>query len=161
MNNPYIIEKLKEQALLDRIAELETKMAELEVLAKKDNFPQVGDTYWYINTFGGVSYETWGGNISERDMLEIGNIFRTKGQAEFEVEKLKVVVELRKFSVPFKHGGDNYTFNYNHKNGKIVNLYASEGYQDFGALYFESNEELNKAIKSVGEDRIKKYIFGV
>ena len=34
MNNPYIIEKLKEQALLDRIAELEKRIEKLE---KKEN----------------------------------------------------------------------------------------------------------------------------
>lgn len=148
--------------LQDELKALKQRIAELENQAKEEQeFPQDDDNYWYIDETGEVLIESWDGLSSEIDMLEIGNIYKTEDEAEFEVEKLKVLVELRKFSVPFKHSGDNYTFNYNHKNGKIVNLYASEGYQDFGALYFESNEELNKAIKSVGEDRIKKYIFGV
>ena len=144
------------------INSLKQRVAELEQQAKQEQeFPQYGDTYWRINAYGGVSKEIWDGYDIEKDMLEIGNGFRTEQEAEFAVEKLKIEAELRKLSVPFKHGDDNYTFNYNHKNGKIVNLYANEGYQDFGALYFESNEELNRAIKSVGEHRIKKYIFGV
>jgi len=149
-----------------RIEALETEFAEkiktLKAEAQREQeFPQDGDVYWYMNALGIIFNDKWSGSISEEEMLEIGNVFKTRVQAEFEVEKLKVLVELREFSVPFKHYGNNYTFNYNHKNGKIVNLYASKGYQDFGALYFESNEELNRAIKSVGEDRIKKYIFGV
>ena len=30
-----------------------------------------------------------------------------------------------------------------------------------GAIYFESREKVEEAIDAVGEDRIKKYIFGV
>lgn len=161
MNNPYIIEKLKEKAMLDRISKLETKVAQLEVLAKQeDNFPQEDDMFWFIDTFGKPVGSTWGESITNRQLIEIGNMFRTKEQAEFEVEKLKVLVELRKFSVPFKRGG-NYTFNYYHEDEKIVNVYASGDYQEIGTLYFESNEEMNRAIQTVGEERIKKYIFGV
>ena len=148
--------------LQEELKALKERIAELEEQEKQEReFPKKDDDYWFIDERGEVLIESWDVLGSEIDMLEIGNIYKTEEQAEFAVEKLKVEAELRKFSVPFKHGGDNYTFNYNHENGKIVNLYASEGYQDFGALYFESNEELNKAIESVGKDRIKKYIFGV
>ena len=148
--------------LQDELKVLKERIAELEELAKEEReFPQDGDTYWFIDDEGGMSSTFYKNYYLDIYRQKIGNIFRTEEEAEFAVKKLKVEAELRKFSVPFKHGGDNYTFNYNHKNGKIVNLYASEGYQDFGALYFESNEELNKAIESVGKDRIKKYIFGV
>lgn len=148
--------------LQEELKALKERIAELEELAKEEQeFPQDGDEYWYIGKIGTGCWGVWEDSSVDKHLKSIGNVFETEGEAEFAVEKLKVEAELRKLSVPFKHGDNNYTFNYNHKNGKIVNLYASEGYQDFGALYFESNEELNRAIKSVGEHRIKKYIFGV
>lgn len=80
-------------------------------------------------------------------------------KAEFAVEKLKVEAELRKYSRTFKHGGDNYTLNFNHDKGKIVHVYASESYEELGSLYFESRDKAQQAIDEVGEDRIKRSIF--
>ena len=149
-------------SLQDELKALKERIAELEYHAKEQQeFPQEGHWYWYITSDAGIGMNSWEGEFEfEKEQLSIGNIFRTREEAKFALEKLKVEAELRKFSVPFKRGG-NYTFNYHHEDEKIVNVYASEGYQEIGELYFKSNEELNKAIKSVGEERIKKYIFRV
>ena len=143
------------------INSLKQRIAELEQQAKQEQeFPQYGDTYWCINAYGGVSKETWDGYDIEKDMLVIGNGFRTEQEAEFAVEKLKVEAELRKFSRPFVDGEENNHIKYSPSFDELSVL-TSFSYQDQGVFYFESKEKVQQAIESVGADRIKKYIFGV
>ena len=148
--------------LQEELRVLKERISELEELVKEEQeFPQDGDKYWLIEETLGVSRYAWAGDDFDNKLLSVGNVFRTKQQAEFAIEKLKVEAELRKFSRKFKHGGDNYTFNFNHDEGKIVHVYASESYEELGSLYFESRDKAQQAIDEVGEERIKKYIFGV
>ena len=145
-------EELK--ALKDRIAELEEQVKE------EQEFPQDGDGYWYIDDYGYILNEKWDGLDFEEFRLEIGNVFKTKEQAEFAAEKLKVEAELRKYSTPFKEDDDNCFIQINSSHNNIV-VDSEEGYQTQGTIYFESKEEVQQAIASVGRNRIKKYIFGV
>lgn len=103
---------------------------------------------------------TWEGFPSEKDMLKIGNIFKTKEQAEFAVEKLKVEAELRKFSRPFEEDEYN-SFISLYMPDKTVAVDACMYWQKQGVIYFESDKKAQQAIESVGQERIKKYIFGV
>ena len=140
---------------------LKERIAELEEQAKEEQeFPQYGDTYWCINAYGGVSKEIWDGYDIEKDMLEIGNCFRTEQEAEFAVEKLKVEAELRKFSRPFKEDEYNYFIQIHPSHNNIVTD-SDDYYQTQGTIYFESTAIANEAIDTIGEERIKKYIFGV
>lgn len=145
-------EELK--ALKERIAELE------EQVKVEQEFPQDGDGYWYIDDEGYISNEKWDGLDFEEYRLAVGNIFKTKKQAEFAVEKLKVEAELRKFSKPFKEDGNNCFIQINSSYNNIV-IDTDEGYQTQGTIYYETRNEALLAIESVGEERIKKYIFGV
>lgn len=153
------------QERIERIEVLEAEVYErfkaLKAEVKRENeFPQYGDTYWCINAYGGVSKETWDGYDIEKDMLEIGNFFQTEEQAKAAVEKLKVEAELRKFSRPFADGEENNHIKYSPSFDELSVL-TSFSYQDQGVFYFESREKVQQAIDSVGEDRIKKYLFGV
>lgn len=127
---------------------------------REDEFPQDGDEYWYIGTTGNVYDENWEGFGFEEAALEIGNVFKTKEQAEFAVEKLKVEAKLRKFSRPFKEDDDNYFIQINSSHNIIV-IDSDDCYQTQGTIYFESTTIANETIDAIGADRIKKYIFGV
>ena len=147
--------------LQEELKALKKRIAELEELAKEEKeFPQEDDVFCFINTFGKPVESTWGESITNRQLIEIGNMFRTKEQAEFAVEKLKVEAELRKFSRPFEYGENCTEFYYDHEFGRITFLTLTAS-QTQGAIYFESKEKAQQAIESVGIDRIKKYIFGV
>ena len=144
----------------DEIKALKERIAELEEQAKDELFPQEGDDYCYTTMLGRVCHGSWDNLNSETSMLELGNIYRTEEEAEFDVEKKKVESELRKFSRPFEPTVDNYYIVFNTKTGYLGA--GSRGYiTSQGVIYFESEEKVQQAIKSVGEDRIKKYIFGV
>ena len=141
----------------EEIKQLKKRIAELELAQE---FPQQDNTYWYVSMRGNIFTSQWEGYPSEVAMLKFGNIFRTEDQAKFAVEKLKVEAELRKFSRPFEYGENCTEFYYDHEFGRIMfcTLTAS---QTQGAIYFESKEKAQQAVSTVGEERVKKYIFGV
>ena len=144
----------------DEIKALKQRIAELEEQAKEEQeFPQKYDFYWYVDDDTEVLGKNWHNNEYDQGRLSIDNIFRTKEQAEFAVEKLKVEAELRKFSRPFEMLSTNWLIT-RESNGDIEANWSSR-VESQGTLYFDSEDEAIKAILSVGEERIKKYIFGV
>ena len=58
----------------------------------------------------------------------------------------------------FKFNGDNYGIYFCEGTNNIT-LCRHTLYQ--GLIYFDSIEEASNAIKTIGEDKLKKYIFGV
>ena len=146
--------------LLNRIEELEKELLELKEQAKDELFPQEGDDYCYTTMLGRVCHGSWDNLNSETSMLELGNIYRTEEEAEFDVEKKKVETELRKFSRPFKEGENNYYIEL-YTSDKKLSIDSIEYFKTQGTIYFESTTITNEAIDTVGAERIKKYIFGV
>ena len=143
------------------IKSLKERIAELEEQAKKeDDFPQDGDEYWLIEDSTGVGKFIWEGDDFDNQHLPVGNVFRTKEQAEFAVEKLKVEAELRKFSVPFEPMVDNFYMVLDLSDGDI-GFWSMVYSKAQGVIYFESKKTAIEAIQSVGKERIKKYLFGV
>ena len=143
--------------LQDEIKSLKQRIAELE---RQQEFPQDEDKYWYVGMRGNVFSSEWEGLPSEEHMLEVGNIFKTEDEAYFAVEKLKVESELRKFSRPFKYGDLNFEILWNNHENNIELDWSGYVVRQ-SVIYFESGEIAEKAIESVGEERIKKYIFGM
>ena len=142
------------------INSLKQRIAELEGQAKEEQeFPQSGERYWCISG-SWVNSFFWKSEQLDLDRYRIGNIFKTEEQAEFAVEKLKVEAELRKFSRPFKEDEYNYFIQIHPSHNNIVTE-SDDYYQTQGTIYFESTTIANEAIDTVGEERIKKYIFGV
>ena len=147
--------------LQDEIKVLKERIAELEEQAQEEQeFPQDGDEYWYLDTTGDIYNENWECFSFEKATLEIGNVFKTKEQAEFAVEKLKVEAELRKFSRPFEYGKFNYCLLFD-IDGNNFRTDVTSYCPSQGAIYFESEEKAQEAVSAVGKERIKKYLFGV
>lgn len=146
--------------LQEEIKIMKERIAELEELAKEEQeFPQDGDKYWYMDDEGAVFCEFYNHYIDKYHQ-EIGNIFRTEEEAEFAVEKLKVEAELIKYSDSWNLEKTQRTFSLNWETGKLEVEYPDYNqYPD--SYYFDSINGLRLAIETVGEDRIKKYIFGM
>ena len=147
--------------LQEELKVLKKRIAELEELAKEEKeFPQFGDDYWYVDSDTDVLDVAWYGGEYDQGRLSIDNVFKTKDQAEFAAEKLKVEAELRKFSRPFEYGKFNYYLFLNIKSDSLDTQFTSYCPPQ-GAIYFESEEKAQQAIEAVGAERIKKYLFGV
>ena len=149
----------------ERIEALETEFAEkikaLKAEMHKENeFPQFGDDYWYVDSDTEVMDTASYDGEYDQGRLSIGNIFKTKEQAEFAVEKLKVEAELRKFSRPFELGEIN-QYIFLDTDSDRIDVENRYYFPTQGTIYFESKEKVQQAIESVGIERIKKYIFEV
>ena len=138
----------------------------LEELKKEEEGfkPEYGDAYWVVDSNGRVGDLIWTDHVYDEIALENNAIFKTQEEAEFEAERLKVLRELEKLGRAFKPYEDNYSVSlgYNFQNQENLGI-SCTGATEFlyGNYYFDSEEEAEKAIEKIGEDRIKKYLFGV
>lgn len=134
----------------------------LEALQESE-WPQTGDNYYYIAGNGEVVKSQFNSEFDyDCDSLEFGNCFKTKEEAEFKREQLKVLHELEELADDDqKWDGKNghYIIVYDHENNEI----ALWDYQIFHphSLCFKSKESAQAAIDKIGEDRLKKYYFCV
>lgn len=153
----------------------EEERAQLMFLVKKANKeekksnlwkPSHGEDYYYIEWDGDVARDEWDGGSYDEDAYAIGNCFETKKEAEFEVERRKVIVELKRFAEE------------NGVSAESIRYYISGAFYDYGDSFiigtsttqsslgcsipvFSSSKVAEDAIKKIGEDRLKKYYFGV
>ena len=141
------------KALKQRIAELE------EQVEQEEEFPQKYDDYWYVDDDTEVLSQKWHNSEYDEGRLSIDNIFKTKEQADFAVEKLKVEAELRKFGRPFILGEENWYLNM--IRSKDITIAYDHYNIHQGTVYFKSKDKVKEVIEIIGEERIKKYLFGV
>lgn len=167
--------KTKEQLLLEksrvlkniekrnkRIAEIEE---EIKALENKKWKPKFCDTYYSINTNGVVVSSVNDGFYINKERFIIGNYFKTEEEAEFEIERLKVLEELKEFSYDFsdeewEYGdSDKFILYYNYEINEIdIDCFWNCKYD---SIHFKTKEDAQKAIDKIGEERLKKYYFKV
>ena len=134
-------------------AEAEQKPKNIWDLKKED-----GEEYyvlWTDGSTGRLIFNSQGDEV----LREVGNAFLTREEAEFELERRKIEAIMKKYSKPFEKGKRNYYIYYAYARDKIlIDIYYSVS---DGIPYFESEKIAQKAIDEIGEDRLKKYCFGV
>ena len=143
----------------DEIKELIAQKAEAEHEPKTIWDLEEGDSeeYYFICFDGDITLGNFSSCFSEK-VRDIGNAFLTREEAEFEIERRKIEVIMRKYSRPFKNGMNNYCiFFYACESIRVGTLWAFNS----GIPCFETKEIAQKIIDEIGEDRLKKYWFGV
>lgn len=126
-----------------------------------------GDEYYYINMFCGVTRTTFYNDTYDTDkkIIEVGNAFLTREEADHEAERRKCEAILLKYGTrDLMSLGDKYTkkyyIQYDYDVNKIMIFkHYSIGIQ--GVINFKTQELAQKAIEECGEERLKKYIFNV
>ena len=150
--------------LFQEMKELKIEVATLEEKIKSMSEEKLefrlGDTYWPINDYGEVRYYYWSDDEIDNKFLKNNAIFKTQEAAEFEAERLKVLRELEKMGRAFRPHEDNYVISFSHNAGLKVVGYVTT-VTSYGNYYFDSEEEAKQAVEKIGEERIKKYLFGV
>ena len=157
MNND--IRKIVEDNWED-IKELIVKKAEAEQKPKTiwDLETEDGERFYYLSLNGVAGKGIFNSNY-DKEMRAIGNAFLTKEEAEFERERRKIEAIMMKHGRPFKYGEYDYCIEYSHNNNTLSIFRYSAA--SFGIPYFETREIAEKVIDEIGEDRLKKYWFGV
>lgn len=124
-----------------------------------------GDVYYFLTAYGCVMKTVWVNTNTDNEKLSIGNAFLTEEDAEFAREHLKVIAELKRYAKEFsdeewRNGNTaKYLFYRSFPGNRI---YITSTYSaHYPCLYFESMEKAKQAFNAVGEERIKKYYFGV
>lgn len=122
-----------------------------------------GDAYYVVDyDFMSVRSVIFFNATDDLNYRYLGNCFLTKEEAESELERVKIEAEMLRLGGKRKgeQGKANWYLEYRPMSGGIEALWSS--YEiDQGVIYFESEEKAKKAVETIGEDRIKKYIFGV
>ncbi len=163
MNKKKIKNKIKEAK--EQITELQETINNLEEQLNKTEgrwIPERNEQYYYIDSDGEAIRSYNDDGTYYKNIISIGNCFKTKEEAEFEVERLKVIAELKEFAFEPNwedRNQNNYTITYSHSMNEIG--YCISHWIQRDSIYFETKEIMEKAIEKVGENRIKKYIFGV
>jgi hypothetical protein len=129
--------------------------------------PKEGEHYFRYDSVYGIMESVWSDESEDFADYAVGNCYPTIEEADFALEKLKVEIELKRYiqvndpiKVNWKNHSNKYYLTYSYNNGKI-NRYSAISRQNQGALYFSSKLDWENMIETIGEDRIKKYIFGV
>ena len=131
--------------------------------------PEKDGHYCYYNDTGHVYESCYDGDSTDKNRLEFGNCFKTKEEAEHMVEKLKVINELKKFALENNEAEidwnnlsqKKYVIIYDPENQNVdVYCYWRTQYIPFN-IHFTSEKIAQKAIETIGEDRIRKYYFDV
>ena len=146
---------------MELFEEFEARLKEVKDKYEKIK-PKLGytETYWYIHNDGRVFSDFWSDTQPEHNIFAIGNVFKTKEEALFEVEKRKVLHELKQLGREFILDHDNWFFYL--KGNQEIDCTAYQNIQFLqGSLYFDTEGELWEAINTVGLQRIKKYLFGI
>lgn len=154
----YINEKV-EEFRKDLVLNIKNKVKEVErPKTIWDLKIEDGETYYNIRPDGYIGTQHFN-SIYDCATRDMGNALLTKEEAEFEVERRKIETIIRKYSSPFVDGKTRYFPIYNHESEAIEFDYHCR--LDCAIPCFESKEVAQKVIDEIGEDRLKKYWFGL
>ena len=147
-----------------QLMELVEKGSKTESKAWK---PKYGEMFWRVGGVDGPYSLRWANYDGDELLYSIGNCFKTKEEAEFAIERLKIRAELQRYAdehnepIDWDNNRQNkYGITYSHEY-KELKVWFTLGIKDAFQIYFTSEEIAKAAIKAVGEERIKKYLFEV
>lgn len=149
--------------------------AELLKLVEKANKPKSkvwkpkeGEEYYVYIVSGIIIHDVWNGDGVDENRYAIGNCFKTEEEAQNAVERLKIRAELQRYADEHNDKpidwNDNrqykWTVYFNYKDKQVGCWFETVSRSD-SQIYFSSEEIAKAAVQAVGEERIKKYLFGV
>lgn len=162
--NKSIEKKIKE--LEERINTFKTTINK-EIEDNKKWKPELQEFYWtidwVINKYKVIETRWLNDNLDRFRYNLFGWCFKTKEEADFELERLEVIAEMKEFTYEFSNdewesNDINKYFLYLNKNNNIMDWDCNTDIQR-NDLYFKSYKDIQTCIDTVGEDRIKKYYF--
>lgn len=123
--------------------------------------PELNKVYYYIHDSGNLSDTIATAGDWTPNRYAIGNCFKTREEAEFALERQKVIVELERYAL--KHNDPTkeptWELGYNRKEKAIHSIEYIDNF--VSSIRFTSGNLVDEAIETIGEDRLKKYYFGI
>lgn len=127
--------------------------------------PEYDEWYFYVSGYGVIGSNVWINDYTDNGYYEIGNCFKTEEEAKFALEKTKVEAELCRFA----EKNNEYEIDWKDEDQEkwFIYYYSDKicPYQTYSTMrndiYFSSKEIAKQAVDNIGEERLKKYYFGV
>ena len=127
--------------------------------------PKYNDKYYFIDDRGEIIYSFWSGGPDvirmDKDRYDLGNCFKTQEEAEFALERHKVIVELERFTKEHNDPSEipTWELGYNRKEKAIHSIEYIDNFVSH--IRFTSSNLVDEAIETIGEDKLIKYYFGI
>ena len=125
-----------------------------------------GDKCYFVSDAGHIFPGTWNNLNAQIKNRKLGNVFLTKEDAEYELERRRIENEMLRLGGRrnFKKGELNWYIYFGvsvtNKNSIRYN-YDIDNNDGRWRIYFDSFKDCSNAVNLIGEDKIKKYLFGV
>lgn len=123
----------------------------------------MNEIYYFIDGDGYVAKVRWDGDAWDNTKYKIGNCFKTREEAEFQAERLRVLAEMREFEESsdreWNCRNPHYFISYNIRMEKMEINYAYTVKDN--NIYFETEEKARECILKVGADRIKRFYLRI
>lgn len=161
---------------MENLSEVERK--QLLSLVEKANKPKRfcfenmrdGESFYFIDSADGIGKkEFYSSNMCDKGRFLLGNAFPTREDAEFEVERLKVIHEIKEFIA--KNDDEEINWADSDKSKYVLTCRIEDGEICVGKFWntmmsqkefcASSKKVIDDMIKTIGEERIKKYYFGI
>lgn len=130
--------------------------------------PKINEQYYTFDSCGIISHSDWYNGSIDQKRNDFYNCFRTKEEAEVEVEKILVRRILKDIAKRLNKGEkidweislqDKYFLTYDHHTNSIVQSFTG-GYQYQGVVYCLDENFKDIVIQEIGEKRLKRYLKG-
>lgn len=129
--------------------------------------PERGNSYICINSDGGLTFvSSWTNSKTDQERYQLGDVFRTKEEAEFEVQRRKYFTQYKRLSIeagelenPWNNESQHWYAYYDVTTNNIEFCMNYRFYD--GLIYFPTHKSCENAVKTIGEENFKKYILGI
>lgn len=144
---------------------IETDKEEQKKKETKNHWkPITSEKYFFTYSNGDVDSVIWTKNKADKGRYGLRNVFRTKEEAEFEVERRKIMAELQNYAD--EHNGEiahpSYAFwLVLDEDDMSITVENDSFLPPVGTVLFSNGDIAYDAIETIGEDRILKYMFRV
>lgn len=124
--------------------------------------PPIGKIYFFVQD-GKIEHKIWGDDVNDILHWRTGNCFFSKDDAKFAFEKMLILRKLQQFAdannpeVCLRKNEEKFILCYRR------NLDAIEVipiiFEAYGTVVFNSREIAQQAIKEIGAETLKKFLF--
>ena len=161
-NKKELLNKLKqlEEDFNTQVTDIKKQIEECD---KKVFKPKLGEEYYLILRTGKVNMYEFSNDNTDKKLINFGNYFKTKEEAERKSFEIRLHRQLELFAlenneteIDWNDGSEKYMITYNTKD---MGIYINDAYtlKDFGQVYFTSKEIAEKAIKAFKYDLIRYF----
>ena len=160
----------KKEELLNKLKHLEEDFntqvtnikKQIEEYDKKAFEPKLGEEYYLILRTGKVNMYEFSNDNTDKKLINFGNYFKTKEEAERKSFEIKLHRQLELFTlknneteINWNDSSEKYVINYNKDNGIFIDRVYT--LKIFGQIYFTSKEIAEKAIETFKYDLIRYF----